>query len=117
MQKFPRRRVTDPNDTRTLAGKVTINWHQLDPQKALRELDVDAALGLSSPEAVRRLSKYGRNELARTPVKSPWLILWEQVTAPMVLILIVAAAVSTLLTDYKDVIAIGAIVVLNAALG
>jgi P-type Ca2+ transporter type 2C len=35
----------------------------------------------------------------------------------MVFILIVAAAISALLTDYKDAIAIGAIVVLNAVLG
>jgi len=91
-----------------------INWHQLDPQQALRELNVDASQGLSSPEAVRRLAEYGRNELAERRAKSPWLILWEQLTAPMVLILIVAAIISTLLTDYKDVIAIGVIVVLKA---
>ena len=50
-------------------------------------------------------------------VKSPWLILWEQLTGLMVVILIVAAVVSGVLGDWKDAIAILAIVVLNAVLG
>ncbi len=49
--------------------------------------------------------------------KSPWRILWEQLTALLVIILIFAAVVSALLGDFKDAIAIGAIVVLNAVLG
>ena len=83
----------------------------------LRELETDAAAGLSQAEAARRLAEYGRNELVGTGAKSPWLILWEQLTAFMVVILIIAAILSALLSDYKDAIAIGAIVVLNAPLG
>ena len=45
------------------------------------------------------------------------MILWEQFTSTMIVILIVAAVVSALLGDYEDSIAIAAIVVLNAALG
>jgi len=117
MQKFPRGLVTDPNDTLTMAGRVMVHWHQLDPQCELRELRVDASSGLSETEAARRGSEYGRNELVVSGIKSPWLILWQQVSSLMVFILIVAAAISALLTDYKDAIAIGAIVVLNAVLG
>jgi Ca2+-transporting ATPase len=117
MQKTPGTPRPQPNVTRTLVGKVMINWHQLEPQCALRELRVDASLGLSAPEAARRVSQYGRNELVASRIKNPWLILWEQLTALMILILIVAAAVSALLTDYKDAIAIGAIVALNTILG
>jgi Ca2+-transporting ATPase len=72
---------------------------------------------LSETEAARRGCEYGLNELAVSGIKSPWLILWQQVSGLMVVILIVAAAISALLTDYKDAIAIGAIVVLNAVLG
>jgi len=94
-----------------------MNWYQLDPPAVLRELKTDLASGLGEAEAERRLAEHGRNELVGTGIKSPWLILWEQLTALMVVILIIAAVLSALLGDYKDAIAIGAIVVLNAILG
>lgn len=93
------------------------NWHQLDLPSVLRELRTDEFSGLSKEEATRRLEQYGRNALAGGGIKSPWLILWEQLTALMMVILIIAGVVSALLGDYKDAIAIGAIVVLNALLG
>jgi len=98
-------------------SSAPIKWHRLDPQEVLRKLKVDATAGLSEAEATRRLSEYGRNELVGTGVKSPWLIFWEQLTELMVIILIIAATISALLKDYKDAIAIAAIVVLNALLG
>jgi Ca2+-transporting ATPase len=92
-------------------------WHELDSSVVLQELKSDAALGLTTAEGAQRLSHYGRNELEARGLKSPWLIVWEQLTALMVLILIAAASLSTLLGDYSDSIAIGAIVVLNVLLG
>jgi Ca2+-transporting ATPase len=63
------------------------------------------------------LAEHGPNELVERGLKSPWRILWEQLTGLMVVILIVAAVVSGALGDWKDAIAILAIVVLNAVLG
>ncbi|HFQ93497.1 MAG TPA: cation-translocating P-type ATPase, partial [Anaerolineae bacterium] len=48
---------------------------------------------------------------------SPWRILWEQLTAVMVIILIAAAIISAFIGDFKDAAAIMVIVILNAALG
>ena len=93
------------------------NWHQLDFHRVLQELGVDPAAGLNDAESTRRLSEHGSNVLVESGIKSRWLILWEQLTALMVVILIVAAVVSALLGDYKDAIAITVIVVLNAILG
>ncbi len=45
-------------------------------------------------EVSRRLEKYGRNELVERGAKSPWAILWEQLTATLVVVLIVAALLS-----------------------
>src|ERR1041384_360563 len=94
-----------------------MKWHQLSPAAVLRELNSAPVGGRSESEATRRLGECGRNELVGAGVRSPWLILWEQLTALMVVILIIAAIFSVLLGDYKDAIAIGAIVVLNAILG
>ncbi|MGC1942511.1 MAG: HAD-IC family P-type ATPase [Candidatus Acidiferrales bacterium] len=93
------------------------DFYQHDSTDVLTQLDVNASRGLTEAEAARRLKKYGRNELVGTGIRSPWGILWGQLTALMVLILIVAAVVSALMADYKDSIAIAVIVVLNTLLG
>jgi Ca2+-transporting ATPase len=93
------------------------DWYQTETNEVLSLLNSDAEAGLTSAEARRRLAEHGPNELVERGHKSPWLILWEQLTGLMVVILIVAAVVSGALGDWKDAIAILAIVVLNAALG
>jgi Ca2+-transporting ATPase len=93
------------------------HWHQLEPSVILRQHGTDAIQGLSAAEAARRLIQHGPNELAERGGKSAWRIVWEQLTATMVVILIVAAVVSAALGDYNDTIVILAIVVLNALLG
>jgi P-type Ca2+ transporter type 2C len=89
----------------------------MDRAAVLEQLGTDQDSGLAPAEAARRLAQAGRNELVESGARSPWKILWEQLTARMVLVLIAAGIVSALLADYKDAIAIAAIVVLNAALG
>lgn len=93
------------------------DWYQLEGDTALAELNSDLSTGLSTGEANRRLSEYGKNELIERGVKNPWRILWEQVTAVMVLILIAAAVVSLSLGEWDDALVIMIIVVLNAILG
>lgn len=94
-----------------------LHWYQLEPTDVLRQLGTDSAQGLSSVAVTQRLAQYGPNELQEQAVESPWLLLWKQLTATMVLILIAAAIVSAALGDYRDAIAIVAIVIFNAALG
>ena len=55
-------------------------WYQLDASAALRQQGTDVANGLSAAEADRRLIQYGPNELVERGVKSPWRIVWEQLT-------------------------------------
>lgn len=94
-----------------------MNWHTLATTSALTELKADPTRGLSTAEAGTRLAQTGHNELVEKGGRTPLQILWEQLTATMVLILIAAAVVAALLGDYKNAIAIGAIVFLYAILG
>ena len=91
--------------------------HELGAEELSRLLQVDPTQGLLTEEARRRLAEHGPNELAERSARSPWAILWGQLSATMVLVLLAAAAISFALRDAKDAIAILAIVVLNAALG
>jgi len=92
-------------------------WHTCDVEDVLQELGSDKAQGLTQAEASRRLAEQGLNELIEKGCKNPWVILWEQVTATMVVILVVAAIASAALGDYHDAFAILAIVVLFSLLG
>lgn len=91
-------------------------WYQLSSEDILEKFGTITS-GLSQEEAQKRLSRQGPNELVEQPTKNPWVILREQLTATMVLILIVAAVLSAFLGDIKDAIAIFTIVVFNALLG
>lgn len=73
--------------------------------------------GLAQPEALARLTRYGSNELSERPRPGILALLWDQFNNYLVVILIIAAAVSLALGEYVDSIAIMVIVVLNAVVG
>ena len=91
-------------------------WHTLAVDAALAEQTGDAA-GLTAEAAARRLAAHGPNELSERGAKQPWRILWEQLTAVMVLILIAAAGLSAGLGKWTEAGSILAIVSLFTLLG
>jgi Ca2+-transporting ATPase len=92
-------------------------WYRLEAHEVIQQQDTDAVRGLNTDEAARRLIQHGPNELVERGRKGPWRIVWEQLTATMVVILVIAAVISAALGDAQDTIVILAIVVLNAILG
>jgi P-type Ca2+ transporter type 2C len=92
-------------------------WHRLEVNEVLEKIDTNPESGLSDGEAQKRLEQYGPNELIDKGTKSPWKILWEQMTGIMVIILLVSAVISLFLEEYTDAIVILIIVILNALLG
>ncbi len=92
-------------------------WHTQSPEEVCHQLKTDPDLGLSNKEAAERLAERGPNELVERGIKNPLLILWEQLTSTLVLILVIAAGMSVFLSDYRDALVILAIVILNAVLG
>ncbi len=94
-----------------------MNWYTQTIESSLEELSSNQTQGLSQAEIPARIEKYGRNELIERGGRTAVQILWEQITATMVLILIGAAVVAGLLGDTKNTIAILSIVALYALLG
>lgn len=92
-------------------------WHTLSQEAIVQNLNIDPAVGLSDEEAEKRLSQYGPNELVDKGAKNPLLILWEQLTDPLVMVLLGAALISAILGKVQELIAIMSIVVINAVLG
>ena len=110
--------ITDTDRTNGAAMPPTDQptWHVATADEALTRLG-SGSDGLSSADAATRLGQYGPNELEDKGSKKPILILWEQLTAVMVVILIGAALLSLALGKFLEAGAIGAIVILFALLG
>ena len=93
------------------------SWHTQDAANVLQQLAVKTDEGLDANTVAKRVETYGSNELIEKGITSPWAILWEQLTNPLVILLLLAAGISLLLGKVDSVIAIMAIVILNAVLG
>ena len=92
-------------------------WHTLSPEAVLAEVRSTAAAGLSDADAAARLTTHGPNALPEPGQRGPWRLLWAQLTATLVLILMAAAVVSGLLGKWLEAGSILAIVVLFVLLG
>lgn len=91
-------------------------WHSQSPEEVLAQL-ASTANGLTSQEAAQRLATNGPNELKEGKPISPLQIFLSQFKSLIIWILIAAGAISGLLGEVIDCIAILAIVVLNAVIG
>ena len=91
-------------------------------EEVLGKLNSSQTQGLTTAEAERRLQENGKNKLAEGKKKSLVRRFLEQLADPMIIILIVAAAISGVLAVIEkefptDVIIILAVVLINAVLG
>jgi len=93
------------------------SWHAHSAEYACRLLDVRLAVGLEPDEAVRRLAAHGPNAIVAARRRGPLRMFLAQFTDFMVLVLLAAAVLAGFLGEPQDIVAIVAIVVLNAALG
>ena len=92
-------------------------WHRLNIDDVLQQVGTDATRGLTAVVAARRLSDTGPNSLPEPPALSVWTLLGRQFRSPLVLVLVAALVVAAAVGESIDASAIGAIVLLNAALG
>lgn len=98
--------------------------YRLGVEEVLSALGTDLERGLSESEARARLRRYGRNVLAVEKTRSAWRRLAAQFQDVLVVLLLIASAISTGMWLYErqsalpyEAIAIVAIVLVNAMLG
>lgn len=96
--------------------KLNINPHAIEPEAVLTALQSDAANGLTSAEAQKRL-KNGANKIEAKKDKSIWLIFLSQFKSPIVWLLIFAAGLSFYFGELLDGIAILIVILINALIG
>ncbi|MDY0088038.1 MAG: cation-translocating P-type ATPase [Coriobacteriia bacterium] len=91
-------------------------WHSLGAEEALAELD-GVREGLSAAEAAARFETYGANVLPEGEVRTLGNMIADQFKDFLILLLIAAAAISAMLGEVTDTIAIIVIILLNATIG
>lgn len=86
-------------------------------ERVLEELKVDSEHGLASGEARARQEKYGKNEFTPGEEETLWDNIKDSLTEPMIIILLVAAAISALVGEFADTIGIVVAVALGITIG
>ena len=98
-----------------MASTVPV-WHAQPVEDVLAALEATPQ-GLTAADVEQRRARHGRNVLTLAPPKSAFKILIEQFRGVVVGLLAGAAVVAWFTADAMDAAAIGAVLVLNAALG
>ena len=92
-------------------------WHAREAAEVATQLETDLRKGLSSTEATRRLGTYGPNELTKEKGVTPLMLFVNQFKNLLIIILLIAIALSALVGEVMDAAIIAVIVVFVAALG
>lgn len=93
-----------------------MSWHALPEERVLEKLQTTPA-GLSDQQVAERLAEFGPNTLPVKPPPTLPAVFLHQFLSPLIYILLVAGAVSSLLGEIKDAVFIFVVVLLNATIG
>lgn len=104
-----------------------MNWYSIPVEDAAKQLDTDLESGLSHSDAAQRLEKYGHNKLNEKPARTFLQRFIDQMKDVMIVILLLAAAISLGLSiyhaslgqeaDWIEPIVIVLIILVNGILG
>ena len=98
-------------------------WQTISVRETCERLKTNSVNGLTKDEAEERIKKYGENKLTEKKKESILVKFLKQFNDFMIIILIIAAAISAVMSyvegsnDYLDSVIIIFIVVLNAIMG
>jgi Ca2+-transporting ATPase len=101
--------LPDPSDTKRV-------WHALESEQVSRELDSEPG-GLSTGEAARRLVEFGPNVFDEVKPPGPLALFLKQLSSPLIIMLMVAAAISLIAGHGVDAVVIGMVVLFNCIIG
>ena len=92
-------------------------YHSLTADAVLERLEVVADQGLSEAEARRRLKRHGPNRLRETRRVGALQVLVAQFKSMVIIVLVIAGITALIFRHWAEAIAIGAVLLVNAALG
>jgi calcium-translocating P-type ATPase len=92
------------------------HWHALDGADALAVVGSRPG-GLSAAEAQARRERFGPNRIAPMRPEPARVLLWRQLSSPLILVLIAAGVVALALGELTDGAVVLAVVVANSVIG
>jgi len=93
------------------------NWHALDTEEIIKELNSNEEKGLTEETASQSLEKNGENKLPDKKKESRIIRFLKHFNDILIYILFIAAIISAILGHYADTIVILIVAVINAAIG
>ena len=96
---------------------MKLPYYSQEPNTLAEVFETDLDQGLNLREARLRLEQHGANKLHEAQKDSAWTIFMRQFNDFITIVLMVTTAISALLGEVVDSVAILAIIVLNAGLG
>jgi Ca2+-transporting ATPase len=108
--------ASQPKPPTSDEAKTEVEWYRLMPPEVADRLHADLAQGLSSADVQQRLQQYGPNALAETKKEPAWRVFLRQFEDYMQLLLIVAAALSVITSNWPTAILLVVLVLFNAIL-
>ncbi len=108
--------MDDRADPRNAPAPTSPHYHACDTAEVLTRLACDVT-GLSSDEAAKRLTRYGRNELPPPAARHPLLRFLSQFNNALIYFLLASAVAAWTLGHIIDASVIAAVVLVNAIVG
>lgn len=93
-----------------------MEWYKEKLEDIYKNLGVDDK-GLSNEDAKKRLDQYGMNQLPEKGEVTLFHVIFRQFLSPLIYVLIIAAVISIILSEYADAIFILIVLVVNAIIG
>ena len=90
---------------------------EISAQRVVEHYGSDATYGLDAEEALHRADLYGQNQLDEKGPKKKWRIFFEQFLDPIKYILLAAAILAFLFTDWLEGIAILVVIIITVFIG
>ena len=87
-------------------------WHSRETEELIHQLDVNPEKGLTKQEAAQRLNQYGKNSLVQQREIRFLSIFKEEVTEPMILLLIAIGVLYSVLGNLEDALTIIVVIVI-----
>jgi calcium-translocating P-type ATPase len=92
------------------------HWHALEGDHALAAVD-SRPDGLSAAEAESRRERFGPNRIAPMRPEPARVLLWRQLSSPLILVLVASGVVALALGELTDGAVVLAVVIANSAIG
>jgi Ca2+-transporting ATPase len=120
MAAFPQDHLAQTSPLAETAGagdETPAAWHTLVVTEVAARLGIDLRHGLTAQEAAARLGHHSLNEIDAVHAVSPWKLLAGQFQNVLIVILLIAVALSALMGHAVEAAAIGVIVLFAVGLG